>query len=121
MPLVRLWRASASIPRAVIDDPIIEAYRLRIDALDHRLLALLAERLSVVHQVGEEKRRKRLPVFDPNREEALLEQLVRDAPPGFDEAAVRAIFSAIVSQCRRLEELKLSEPPGPPAGRPAEF
>jgi len=87
----------------VIDDPAIEALRQRIDAIDHRLLELLAERLTVVHQVGQEKRRKTLPVFDPAREELLLQKLVCDAPQGFDEEAVRAIFLAVVSQCRRLE------------------
>lgn len=98
----------------MIDDPAIETLRQRIDAIDHRLLALLAERMSVVHEVGEVKRTKNLAVFDPKREELLLQKLVRDAPAGFDEQAVRTIFGAIVSQCRRLEDWALSQPPPPP-------
>lgn len=93
----------------MIDDPAIFSLRDRIDAIDHQLLRLLEERLHVVHEVGEQKRLKNLPVFDPKREEALLQRIIRDAPEVFDEEAVREIFSAIVGQCRRLEATALSD------------
>lgn len=93
----------------VIDDPEITNLRERIDAIDHEILRLLVERLHVVHQVGEEKVRKGLAVFDPRREERLLERLVASAPQVFDERAVRAIFSAIVSESRRLEDARMNE------------
>ncbi len=92
----------------MIDDPEITALRERIDQIDHEILRLLAERLSVVHQVGEEKQRKGLAVFDPNREERLLAHLVASAPDAFDERAVRTIFSAIVSESRRLEDAQMN-------------
>lgn len=90
--------------RLVIDDPEIGSLREQIDAIDRRILELLAERLVVVHKVGDQKREKGLAVYDPKREEALLESLVRRAPPSLDDRAVRAIFQAIVAQSRRLEE-----------------
>jgi len=93
---------SASI-RAVIDDPDIDVLRIEIDSIDRKLLQLLAERLAVVHKVGDHKREKGLKVFDPAREEALLKKLIGLAPSGFDEASVRSIFSAVVAECRRLE------------------
>ena len=88
----------------VIDDPEIGSLRQQIDAIDRKLLELLAERLKVVHQVGAHKREKGLAVFDPLREEALLEDLVEIAPDALDAEAVRAVFQAIVTQSRRLEE-----------------
>lgn len=87
----------------MIDDPEITRLRERIDQIDHQILNLLAERLAVVHQVGQEKQHKGLAVFDPKREELLLARLVASAPAVFDERAVRAIFSAIVAESRRLE------------------
>jgi chorismate mutase-like protein len=88
----------------VIDDPDIASLREQIDAIDRRLLELLAERLAVVHKVGDQKRQKGLPVYDPKREDALLSSLVARAPASLDERAVRTVFEAIVSQSRRLEE-----------------
>lgn len=88
----------------MIDDPHIASLREQIDAIDRRLLELLAERLAVVHKVGDQKRKKGLPVYDPKREDALLSSLVARAPASLDERAVRAIFEAIVSQSRRLED-----------------
>lgn len=93
----------------MIDDPAILELRKRIDVIDHEILRLLAERLRVVHEVGEQKRKKGLAVFDPKREERLLEDLVATAPQVFDEQAVRSIFSAIVSESRRLEDLKIND------------
>ena len=90
-----------------IEDPAIDALRVKIDAIDQRLLQLIAERLEVVHQVGEEKRQKGLKVFDPNREEKLLRKLISVAPPELDEQAVRNIFAALVRECRRLEEVRM--------------
>ncbi len=92
----------------MIDDPEITKLRERIDQIDHEILNLLAERIAVVHEVGEEKKRKGLAVFDPNREECLLSRLVDSAPPIFDEKAVRTIFSAIVGESRRLEDDQMS-------------
>ena len=88
----------------MIDDPEIGTLRQQIDVIDRQLLDLLALRIVVVHQVGDQKREKGLAVYDPKREEALLKRLVAQAPPALDEKAIRTIFEAIVSQSRRLEE-----------------
>lgn len=100
----------------MIDDPAIDVLRQRIDAIDHELMALLAKRLDVVHLVGEVKRAKSLPVFDPGREERLLLRLIQDAPARLDERAVREIFHAIVSQCRRMEGEQIEEAGRSPTG-----
>lgn len=92
-----------------IDDPTISELRRKIDALDQRLLALIAERLEIVHEVGEEKRKKGLRVFDPAREELLLLRLIQTAPAPLDEQAVRNMFAAIVRECRRLESQKIDD------------
>ncbi len=92
-----------------IDDPAISELRKRIDEIDQRLLTLIAERLEIVHQVGEEKRQKGLRVFDAKREELLLQKLIVSAPKELDEAAVRNMFAAIVGECRRLESHRIGE------------
>lgn len=87
----------------MIDDPNIGSLRQKIDDIDRQLLELLRERVEVVHQVGQEKMEKGLAVFDPSREEALLQKLIAIAPNNLDARAVRVIFTAIVGESRRLE------------------
>jgi len=93
----------------VIDDTNIGVLREKIDKIDKELLELLSNRIQVVHQVGEIKREKGIGVFDPNREEKLLQELVQVAPGSFDAEAIRNIFSAIVAECRRLEGVEMQK------------
>lgn len=98
----------------MIDDSEIDELRRRIDAIDLQLLELLAQRHQVVLAVGERKRLENLPVYDPKREDALLERLAAHAPPPLDETTIRHVFSAILSESRRLQEHHIrsaSEPP----------
>lgn len=88
----------------VIWDPEIQKLRVAIDGIDHAILRLLGERARVVLEVGDRKREQALPVYDPAREQALLDRLAGDREEPLDHAAVIAVFSAIVEQCRRLEE-----------------
>ncbi|HSC87115.1 MAG TPA: chorismate mutase [Polyangiaceae bacterium] len=87
----------------MIDDPEIDWLRGQIDAIDHQLLALVRQRLDVVLRVGERKREKGLAVYDPAREARLLESLGREATPPLDAEAITRIFTALVTECRRIE------------------
>jgi len=87
----------------VIDDPEIDWLRGQIDAIDHQILALVKQRLDVVLRVGDKKREKGLVVYDPSREARLLESLGREASSPLDADAVKRVFLALVTECRRLE------------------
>lgn len=87
----------------MIDDPEIDWLRGQIDAIDHQILALIQQRMEVVLRVGDKKREKGLAVYDPTREARLLESLAAKAAPPLDVLALQRVFSALVSECRRLE------------------
>ena len=50
----------------------LNALREQIDAVDKQLVDLLAQRLSLVAEVGEVKSRHGLPIYAPDREAAML-------------------------------------------------
>ena len=50
----------------------LNALRDQIDAVDKKILDLLAQRLSLVEQVGEVKSTHGLPIYAPDREAAML-------------------------------------------------
>lgn len=87
----------------MIDDPEIDWLRGQIDAIDHQILALVKQRLDVVLRVGDKKREKGLAVYDPKREERLLQGLAAEAADPLDPEAVLQIFRALVGECRRIE------------------
>jgi chorismate mutase-like protein len=85
--------------------PALRALRDRIDAVDDRLLDLLAERLRIAHEVAACKRRHGIPVRLPDRIEAVLERCAAaGAARGLDPRYAREIWTAIIEETCRLEE-----------------
>lgn len=83
----------------------IEEWRRRIDAIDDQLMRLLNSRSRCVVEIGRIKRALGLPLYSPEREDALLERVLRDNPGPLDRAAVRRLFERIIDESRRLERV----------------
>jgi chorismate mutase len=88
---------------SMTDDPL-EALRRDIDAIDNRLLELLAERVAKVLAVGDVKRERGLVVYDPDRERRVLERLVEAAPAPLRGDMVRRVFERVIDESRRAEQ-----------------
>lgn len=61
--------SAAVPPQVALAD--LQAVRDALDALDHRLLSLLAERSALVAQVGHWKAARGIPIRQPEREQAV--------------------------------------------------
>ena len=59
----------------------LEEIRTEIDALDKQLLALFERRMDLCRDVALYKKEHNLPVFQPEREEKLLEKIEQAAAP----------------------------------------
>ena len=86
----------------------LEQLRDAIDVIDRRILALVGERVALVLQVGELKRARQLPVFDPERERRILERLTAAAEPPLDADTVRRIFERLIDESRTIEQRHVS-------------
>ena len=84
--------------------PELEDLRQSIDDVDRRILALIAERIRLVLQVGDLKRARQLSVRDPERERSVVERLAAMARPPLDASMVQRIFERIIEEARRIEE-----------------
>jgi chorismate mutase/prephenate dehydratase len=89
--------------------------RVKIDAVDDQILALLDRRAEVVRRVGEIKRERRETFHVPQRERAVLERLTSAATGAFPREAVRPVFREIMSACLSLESPLVVSYPGPEA------
>jgi len=91
--------------------PELEELRKSIDDLDGRILDLVAERVRIVLQVGQYKRRNNIAVYDPERERAVLDRLCSRAQHPLDEETVRRIFERLIDESRRIEQHSIAPPP----------
>lgn len=85
-----------------MDNPL-EHLRAKIDVIDNRLLELLNERAQVAKAIGEEKKRHGTAVYDASREQAVIDKIKRLNSGPLDDAAVTAIYTAVITACRELQ------------------
>lgn len=82
----------------------LDELRRGIDSVDQQILKLLHERIRLVMLVGEYKRERGIPVYDPERERQLLDRLSHAAESPLDGATIRRIFERLVDEYRRIEQ-----------------
>jgi chorismate mutase / prephenate dehydratase len=82
----------------------LDEIRTRIDAIDTELLRLLNDRADLVHEIGLIKKGAGLPIYAPEREEALLQSLIQKNSGRLPPDAVRAIYREIMSASLALEK-----------------
>jgi len=86
------------------DQPNLPALRARIDELDRKLVELLNERARVVVEVGRVKQTDGTPIYAPDREQRVLQQVRdynKDGP--LPHSCVEAIWRELMSGSFALE------------------
>jgi chorismate mutase len=93
-------------------------YRVFIDELDRRIVALLNERTRVVEDIGRVKRDAEMPVYEPEREQQVFDNVrnVSNADP-LAQQAVRRIFERIIEEMRMIQRLRMESNGDQPAGK----
>ena len=91
---------------------VLHDLRKKIDALDEALVRLLSVRAACALEIGREKVRRGLPVYDPDREAAVLEHIQRLNQGPLDNQAMRRLFERVITEARRVER-----PPREPRGQ----
>jgi chorismate mutase len=87
-----------------VEELSLDSLRQAIDDVDGRLLELIAERVRLVLMVGDYKRARGVPIYDPERERRMLERLTARAPAPLSSETVRRIFERLIDESRRLEQ-----------------
>jgi chorismate mutase-like protein len=85
----------------------LEDYRVLIDAVDLRLLELLNERTRVVEQIGRVKRTAQLPIYEPRREDQVLENVLSHNDGPLTPDAVKRIFERIIDEMRTVQRMRM--------------
>lgn len=86
------------------DGESLAPFREEIDRIDSELIALLARRMKVSKEIGEIKKRRNIPVIQPERYNALMARRVEEAQEiSLSPDFMRRILSAIHEESVRVQ------------------
>ena len=81
----------------------IAEWRLKIDDLDRKLVALINERARCADEIGKLKRNSSLPVYEPDRERIIFENIQRENRGPLTEVQLRQIYERLVDVMRQIQ------------------
>jgi len=86
----------------------IADWRKKIDEIDRQIVALLSERAEAAKEIGKLKRSTALPIYEPNRERVILEN-VRAANKGpLPDIELTHVYERIIDVMRALQKNELA-------------
>jgi len=81
----------------------IEDLRSRVDEVDRELIRILNERARIVQEIVTIKAEAGKPLFDPRREEEILQKVAEQNQGPIYDTSMREIFELILHRIRDLE------------------
>jgi chorismate mutase len=81
----------------------VRELRERVDEVDRELIRVLNERARIVQEIMALKAESGAPVYDPKREEEILQKVVEQNTGPIYDSSMRDIFELILHRIRDLE------------------
>jgi len=78
-------------------------WRRRIDEIDKKLVELLNERSRCALEIGKLKQAENIPLYQPQRENEVLENAEHNNSGPLTDAAIRRLFERIIDEARAAE------------------
>jgi chorismate mutase len=98
----------------------ISDWRKKIDDMDRRLVALLNERAAAAVEIGRLKRNTSLPVYEPERERAVIANVQQTSSGPLTARDLAQIFERIMDVMRSIQKHEIV-PDSEPAARDSEI
>ncbi len=86
-----------------MDNDTLRKLRAEIDEIDMELIALLNRRYRAVVAIGEYKRERHLPIFDPTRQRMLMDRLLKINQGPMTPEILQSVYREIISGAHILE------------------
>ena len=87
----------------------LEEFRVVIDEIDRRIVALLNERTEIVECIGRVKRESQMPVYEPRREDQVFANIAEANRGPISHEAVRRIFERIIDEMRGIQRARMQD------------
>src|SRR5215467_6238131 len=102
-----------------IADMDIADWRVKIDELDRQLVALISERARCAVEIGKLKQNSQLPVYEPDREHIIFENIQCANHGPLSQVQLRQIYERLVDVMRQIQSDAVA--PQPTAERSGEL
>ena len=86
----------------------IADWRIKIDELDRRLVELLNERAQAAHEIGKLKRNTSMPIYEPEREKKIFENVQRANRGPLPEGELRQVYERIIDVMRNIQKNEIA-------------
>lgn len=87
----------------------IDQVRKEIDELDKQLLDIFNRRANLALKIGEIKKTKSIPVYDPAREQRIFDKMQQNNPGPLANEAIVRLFKTVIHESRSLESEKTEQ------------
>ncbi len=81
----------------------IEEWRKRIDELDLRLVELINQRAECAIQIGRLKRDSAMPVYEPDRERIIYDNIARNNSGPLSNIQLRQVYERLIDVMRQVQ------------------
>ena len=80
----------------------LDNYRKKIDDIDNKIIDLLNKRGEIVKLIGEIKKKKEIKIYQPNREEQIIER-IKQKSTLLKPESIEAIWKEIMGACKVIQ------------------
>lgn len=85
----------------------IADWRVKIDELDRKLVALLSERARAAQEIGRLKRNTAMPIYEPDRERIVLANVQEQNHGPLPDRDLARIFERIMDVMRNIQKAEI--------------
>lgn len=86
----------------------IADWRKKIDEIDRRLVDLLNERAEAAHEIGKLKRNTSMPIYEPEREKRIFENVQRANHGPLPNGELRTVYERIIDVMRNIQKNEIA-------------
>lgn len=86
----------------------ISDWRRKIDELDRRLVELLSQRAKAAHEIGKLKRDAGMPIYEPDRERAVFDNVRAINPGPLPDRDLLCIYERIMDIMRQIQQEEIA-------------
>jgi chorismate mutase-like protein len=86
----------------------ISDWRKKIDEIDGRIVELLSARARAAHEIGRLKRDRGMPIYEPDREQAVLKHIAEANPGPLSGRELVSIYERIMDIMRLIQQEEIA-------------
>jgi chorismate mutase len=86
----------------------IADWRKKIDELDRQIVELVNARAQAAHEIGKLKRNTSMPIYEPDREKTIFENVRRANRGPLPDSELRQVYERIIDVMRNIQKNEIA-------------